>query len=174
MHLFDSNEFLRKFNKINDIIDSYYDVRLTLYRKRKEYMILHGMGNMNFDAVTAMLSTAFWCEGIGKNEVIRGASHSALVVGAFLKTGEQIGFARVISDRTRFAYILDVIVDASFRRMGIGRDMVKFILDHDELKDVYQWLLITKDAHGVYKNAGFDLVKRPGDWMEIRRDRPAR
>ncbi len=39
MHLFDSNEFLRKFNKINDIIDSYYDVRLTLYRKRKEYMI---------------------------------------------------------------------------------------------------------------------------------------
>jgi len=51
---------------------------------------------------------------------------------------------------------------------------MKYILDHDELKDVYQWLLITKDAHEVYKKVGFDIIKRPNDWMEIRLERPKR
>jgi DNA topoisomerase-2 len=39
MHLFDSNDTLQKFEKVSDIIDSYYDVRLKLYQTRKDYMI---------------------------------------------------------------------------------------------------------------------------------------
>jgi DNA topoisomerase-2 len=39
MHLFDGNDTLQKFDKVSDIIDSYYDVRLELYQTRKEYMI---------------------------------------------------------------------------------------------------------------------------------------
>jgi len=39
MHLFDANDTLQKFEKISDIIDSYYDVRLKLYQTRKDYMI---------------------------------------------------------------------------------------------------------------------------------------
>ncbi len=50
--------------------------------------------------------------------------------------------------------------------------MINYILNHHELTDVYQWLLITKDAHGVYSKAGFSPVSRPLDWMEIRKNRP--
>ena len=128
---------------------------------------------MDFAKVTAMLATAFWCEGISELEVRRGAENSALVVGAFLG-GEQVGYARAISDKTRFAYILDVYVDERFRRRGIGQMMVRGILGHEDLKDVYQWLLITKDAHGVYEKLGFRVTARPGDWMEIRTPRPRR
>jgi DNA topoisomerase-2 len=39
MHLFDSNDTLQKFEKVSDIIESYYDVRLKLYQTRKDYMI---------------------------------------------------------------------------------------------------------------------------------------
>jgi DNA topoisomerase-2 len=39
MHLFDSNDTLQKFEKVSDIIDSYYNVRLKLYQTRKDYMI---------------------------------------------------------------------------------------------------------------------------------------
>jgi DNA topoisomerase-2 len=39
MHLFDANDILQKFDKVSDIIDSYYDVRLQLYQTRKNYMI---------------------------------------------------------------------------------------------------------------------------------------
>lgn len=133
--------------------------------------LVDGFEKMDFESVTRMLSQSFWCSGIRIDEVRQGARNSALVVGAFLENREQVGFARVISDKTRFAYILDVYVDEQYRKQGIGQEMVTYILDHNELKDVYQWLLITKDAHGVYGKVGFVPVSRPLDWMEIRSSR---
>ena len=136
-----------------------------------EIIIKDGLQNMDFAKVTAMLSQSFWTPGIHIDEVKQGASNSALVVGAFLDDETQTGYARVISDNTRFAYILDVYVDENFRRMGIGQKMMKYILTHESLKDVYQWLLITKDAHEVYRKVGFTELSRPSDWMEIRHQR---
>ncbi|MGE5678847.1 MAG: GNAT family N-acetyltransferase [Pseudomonadota bacterium] len=81
---------------------------------------------------------------------------------------------RPSSDKTRFAYICDVIVDEGFRRKGIGQQMVNHMLGSSELSDVYQWLLITKDAHGVYQKSGFVPISRPESWMEIRNKRPER
>lgn len=128
---------------------------------------------MDFSRVTEMLSMSFWSPGIGIDEVTKGALNSALVIGAY-DNDEQVAYARVISDKTRFAYILDVYVDERFRRKGIGQAMVNYILKHDDLKDVYQWMLITKDAHGVYGKCGFRELSRPEDWMEIRKARPGR
>jgi N-acetylglutamate synthase-like GNAT family acetyltransferase len=142
--------------------------------KRIEYSVKSGFAAMDFDKVTDMLKDAFWCVGIKKAEVVHGAQNSALLVGAFTPEGKQIGYARAISDKTRFAYILDVIVDPAFRKQGVGQAMMNSILANPELKDVYQWLLITKDAHGVYKKVGFNSVARPADWMEIRHQRPQR
>jgi len=138
-----------------------------------EYSIKDGYDEMDFDKVTDMLKDTYWSNGIKKKEVIQGAYNSALLVGAFTNN-KQIGYSRVISDKTRFAYILDVIVDEKHRKQGIGQAMVKYILDHPDLKDVYQWLLITKDAHGVYHKVGFNPLARPNDWMEIRHNRPDR
>jgi GNAT superfamily N-acetyltransferase len=129
---------------------------------------------MDFEKVTGMLSQAFWSPGIGRAEVKKGAQNSALVVGAFLPDGRQIGYGRVISDKTRFAYIMDIYIDEPYRKQGIGQAIMKFILSHETLKDVYQWTLITKDARGVYSKLGFKVISRPLDWMEIRKDRPQR
>lgn len=138
------------------------------------YKMNSGFLEMDFDKATDMLKDAFWCRGTKKKEVIKGAENSALVVGAFTENNKQIGYARVISDKTRFAYILDVIVDENFRKQGIGQSMVKYILNHSELRDVYQWLLITNDGHGVYQKVGFTALAQPHEWMEIRNKRPAR
>ncbi len=40
---------------------------------------------------------------------------------------------------------MDVYVDENFRKKGIGQLMINNILKNEELKDVYQWLLITKE-----------------------------
>lgn len=138
----------------------------------EDIVINDGLKNMHFEKVTKMLSNAFWCKGIEINEVIKGAKNSALVVGVFIYNGNQIGYARAISDKTRFAYILDVYVDENFRRNGIGQKMINYTLNYEELKDVYQWLLITDDAHGVYSKVGFNSVSHPLNWMEIRKNRP--
>lgn len=132
-----------------------------------------GFDAMDFRKVTEMLAEAHWCRGTKIEEVTKGAENSALLVGAFLPDGTQIGYVRVISDKTRFAYIVDVVVDEAFRRRGVGQAMMAYTLAHKSLSDVYQWLLITKDAHGVYRKLGFEVTSRPLDWMEIRHPRPA-
>jgi GNAT superfamily N-acetyltransferase len=136
--------------------------------------IRFGWSNMKFDQITEMLENAFWCKGIKKEEVEKGSMNSALLVGAFNSESEQVGFARAISDKTRFAYILDVIVREDYRRKGIGQNMIKSMIENKEMSNVYQWVLITKDAHEVYKKVGFSVAKRPNDWMEIRKTRPER
>jgi len=129
---------------------------------------------MDFDRITAMLENAFWSTGIKKPEVIKGAQNSALLVGGFNEENTQIAYSRVISDKTRFAYILDVYVDENYRKQGIGQAMIRHILSNPELSDVYQWALITKDAHGVYQKVGFYPLLHPNNWMQLRFDRPMR
>jgi len=139
----------------------------------EKLVVKDSVAEMDFERVRDMLAESYWSPGISRAEVVRGAENSALVVGAFL--GElQIGYARVISDKTRFAYILDVYVAETHRRKGVCRTMMRHILTHRELKDVYQWLLITKEAHAVYRALGFAPVARQTDWMEIRNVRPER
>lgn len=126
---------------------------------------------MQFDRVTAWLAEAYWSQGIGKGEVILSARNSAYVVGVF-DDGGQVGYARVISDKYRFAYILDVIIDPVRRHQGLGEQLIASILRSPELQYVYQWILITGDAHGFYEKCGFKKFTRPDDWYEIRNPRP--
>jgi GNAT superfamily N-acetyltransferase len=142
--------------------------------KMVKYSLKDGYNEMDFDRITNMLREAHWSIGIKKREVIQGAENSALLVGAFTDDNEQIGYSRVVSDKTRFAYILDVYVDDRYRKKGIGQSMIRYIINHPELKDVYQWMLLTKDAHRVYHKVGFGPVADPDGWMEIRHNRPDR
>lgn len=137
-------------------------------------IIKDGIEKMDFQKITEMLSKAYWSPKIKIEEIKKGAINSALVVEAFANGSEQIGYARVISDKTRFAYITDVYIEEKFRKRGIGQKIINYILQHEELRDVYQWLLITKDAHGVYEKVGFKPTSRPMDLMEIRNSRPLR
>ncbi len=124
--------------------------------------------------IRTMLKTTFWCPGITTQEIMQGIEHSALVVGAYDTSGRQVGFCRVISDKTRFAYLLDVVVAEECRHQGIGQAMVQFAVTHPELRDVYQWLLKTSDAHGMYGKCGFVPLDTPEQWMGIMQQRPDR
>lgn len=75
------------------------------------------------------------------------------MLGAY-KNGEQVGFLRVVSDKTRFAYLCDVWVEEKHRGKGLARRMVRLALEHPDFKTV-NWLLATLDAHGVYARIGF-------------------
>ena len=72
---------------------------------------------IDFITVHAWLAGTYWTPGITRKRVEEGAGNSSLVVGAY-EGGDwrQAGFLRVVSDRTRFAYIADVFVGDEFRR----------------------------------------------------------
>jgi len=126
---------------------------------------------MDFDSVSKWLREVYWSPAITKEEVIFGTKNSSFVVGGFDEHGKQVSFLRILSDKVRFAYILDVIVDPPFRKQGIGSAMVKYAMEHPEMSLVYQWVLKTKDAHGVYAKLGFGPINDPERWMIIRGQR---
>jgi len=121
---------------------------------------------VDFASVSAWLAGAYWCPGIPRAAVERAARGSSLVAGAYAADGAQVGYLRVVSDRTRFANVMDVFVAEPQRRRGIGRALVRFALQHPDHRDISRWLLGTQDAHGVYAHEGFRLLQEPGRVME--------
>jgi GNAT superfamily N-acetyltransferase len=141
-----------------------------LNRVHGEYELSTDASRIDWVRVHGWLSSSYWTPGISLKRVQTAGLNSALLVGAYNKLG-QVGFARVISDKARFAYLCDVWVEESHRGKGLGRAMVKMALEHPELSQV-SWLLATKDAHGVYARLGFQPLKEPARWMSLGEFRP--
>ncbi len=131
-----------------------------------EYEIDDNFARIDFDAVHSMLTESYWTPGISKDQILKGASNSALCIAAY-SNGLLIGFARVVSDRSRFAYLCDVIVHPDHQKRGIGRAMVKHAMLEPDLAPC-RWMLATKDAHGVYADLGFTPLKEPERWMTFK------
>ena len=131
-----------------------------------EYEIDDDPTRLDFAQAQAWLSGAYWSPGITRAQVERAARFSSLVVGAY-RGGRQAGYLRVISDRTAFAYICDVFVDSAHRKQGLAKAMVRFALSHPEHQHLRRWLLVTRDAHGVYREVGFDALPQPENWLAL-------
>jgi ribosomal protein S18 acetylase RimI-like enzyme len=135
------------------------------------YVIDDDIDAVDFKRVTDWLAGSYWSSRISRAEVEKGARNSSLVVGAYNSDGVQVGYARVASDKTRFAYIMDVFVDPEHRRKGLAGAMTTFALAHPEHRDVYQWLLATHDAQHVYEKVGFKSLEHPERWMLLRKEK---
>ena len=135
-------------------------------RTHHEYVIEEGSSRIDWARVHSWLTTSYWSPGITRDRVERAARHSALVLGAFIGR-EQVGYLRVISDKTRFAYLCDVWVETAHRRRGLARAMVRYAMEHPEFSTV-KWLLATADAHAVYSTMGFSPLQEPQRWMECK------
>ncbi len=108
---------------------------------------------------------SYWAKGRTMEEVLRTIDHS-LCFGVY-HNREQIGFARVITDYTTFAYLADVYILESHRKQGLSRWMMEVILAHPQLQGLRRFMLATRDAHPLYEKFGFKSVSKPDRWMEI-------
>lgn len=123
-----------------------------------------GAEHTDFDTVHPWLASTYWSPGVSRERVEKAARHSALVVNGFIG-GLQVGYCRIVSDFTTFAWVCDVYVDESARGQGIARQLVGYAMAHPDLQGLRRWLLATKDAHGVYEGLGFSVVANPERWM---------
>jgi GNAT superfamily N-acetyltransferase len=80
--------------------------------------------------------------------------------------GKQIGFARVITDYATYAYIGDVYILEDYRGQGLSKWLMQVIIDYPELQGLRRWSLLTRDAHGLYRKAGFTKSQNPERYME--------
>jgi len=80
---------------------------------------------------------------------------------------QQIGFARVVTDYTVFAWVLDVFIIEKHRGNGLGKLLVSSIMNHQKLQGINRWGLNTFDAHSLYEKFGFKAIEKPEINMEI-------
>lgn len=121
---------------------------------------------IDLEAVHAFLSRSYWSPGITREKVARAIAHS-LCFGVY-DHGTQVGFARVVTDRSSFAYLADVYILESHRGRGLASRLMLAITGHPELQGLRRWLLATRDAHGLYARFGFGPPASPDRLMERR------
>jgi len=132
-----------------------------------EYQIDDSRQRIDFPRVQQWLATTYWSPGVTLDMVIRAAENSALLVGAY-HDALQVGYLRLVSDKTTFGWVADVYVDEQHRRKGIAVAMVRFAIDHPEFQTLRKWMLGTRDAHPVYAKAGFGQLDKPQNTMLLR------
>lgn len=111
------------------------------------------------------LASCYWAESI-PFDVMRRSIENSLPFGVY-DAGNQVGFARVITDYATFAYLGDVFILESHRGRGLSKRLMEVIMTHPKLQGLRRWHLVTRDAHGLYQQSGFSPLRNPALHMEI-------
>jgi GNAT superfamily N-acetyltransferase len=135
---------------------------------KDNYKISSDRSLLDLDVIHGYLSCSYWAEDIPL-EIVRKAIENSLCFGVY-NNKKQIGFARVISDYTTFAYLADVFILEEERGKGLSKWLVECILKHEQLKGLRNFCLLTRDAHTLYERFGFRNLERPQNFMAIKTD----
>ena len=130
---------------------------------KNEYTISTDKNKIDTRYVYGFLTESYWSPGISFQKVNKGIE-GALSFGIYSRE-QQIGFARMITDQTSFAYLADVFIDDKFRGKGLGKWFVETILAHPGLQGLRRILLATRDAHKLYEQFGFTPLPNPDRFM---------
>jgi len=128
------------------------------------YLISDDAKLLCMDVIHGYLVQSYWSAGIPRDVLERGITNS-LPFGVY-DSGQQVGFARVVSDFATFAYLADVFVLESYRGRGLSKRLMEVIRSHPKLQGLRRWHLVTRDAHGLYRQYGFTPLAAPERHME--------
>jgi GNAT superfamily N-acetyltransferase len=122
----------------------------------------------DLDLVCGFLTNSYWAKGLSR-AVLERSIEAALVYNLIEDaSGAQVGFARVVTDQARMAWLSDVFVLESHRGRGLGRWLAQTAMDDPRLATVRRWMLATDDAHGLYRQLGWQDAPA-GVYMTLRR-----
>jgi len=129
------------------------------------YKISSNKADMDFSTIHSFLYSSYWAKGIPK-ETLQAAIENSLCFGVFTNSGNQVGFARVVTDFATFGYLADVFILESYRGKGLSKWLMEVIFAHPKLQNFRRFTLATRDAHGLYRKFGFKELAYPETFME--------
>jgi len=132
---------------------------------KEHFTISTDPSRLDRDVIADMLARSYWASGRPR-ETLERALDNSLVFGIY-EGDKQVGIARVVSDYAVFAYLCDVIIHEDYRTHGLGKWLIETVMAHPDLQGLRRWSLATRDAHGLYKQYGWNPLTNPGNWMEI-------
>jgi GNAT superfamily N-acetyltransferase len=119
---------------------------------------------LQIDVIHQFLTTAYWAKG-RTIEDVKKTINNCLYFGVYLDD-KQIGFARIATDYTVFAYLMDVFILPEHTGKGYSKQLMKAINEESQLQSCKVWMLKTSDAHGLYKQFGYTELGHPEKVME--------
>jgi GNAT superfamily N-acetyltransferase len=140
---------------------------MSAYTRFDGYEISTEPGLLDFEVIHEFLAKSYWSPGIPRS-IVERAIRNSLCFGLYCRA-EQVGFARVITDKATFAYLADVFVLESHRGKGLSKWLMQVIKAHEDLQGLRRFMLITQDAHGLYQQFEFGALANPSRVMEITR-----
>jgi GNAT superfamily N-acetyltransferase len=126
--------------------------------------ILTDKKKLQIDVIHQFLTTAYWDKG-RTIENVKKTINNCLCFGVYLDE-KQIGFARIVTDYTVFAYLMDVFILPEHTGKGYSKQLMKAINEESQLQSCKVWMLKTSDAHGLYKQFGYTELGHPEKVME--------
>lgn len=123
---------------------------------------------LQLDVIHNFLSNhSYWSKKISR-ELVQKAMENSYCVGVY-KDGRQVAYARFITDYATFGYLSDVFVLPEHRGKGLSKAIVNHILEPDWVAGLRNIMLATVDAHGLYRQFGFEPLKYPERYLLISR-----
>jgi GNAT superfamily N-acetyltransferase len=132
--------------------------------QRDRFTISTDPARLDVDSIVNMLTRAYWAVGRPRQRTERALNNS-LVFGVY-DGDKQVGVARVVTDFSIFAYLCDVFIHEDYRSHGLGKWLIQTVLEHPDLAEMRRWVLVTSDAHGLYRQYGFTSIDDPEHWMQ--------
>jgi GNAT superfamily N-acetyltransferase len=133
---------------------------------KDDYLISTDKTKLDIGFIHHFLSTeAYWSKGIPLDTVQRAIQNS-LNFGVFHQD-KQVGYARIVSDLATVAYLGDVFIIPEHRGQGLSKWLIEQVMAHPDLKGLRRWVLLTRDAHELYRQYGWQSIASPDRWMEI-------
>ena len=128
-----------------------------------EYIISTDRRKLNIEVIHGYLKNAYWSKNKPK-ALVQKSIKGSICFGVY-HNKQQVGFARVITDLTTFGYLADVFIVPDYQGKGLGKLLIKTIMECPDLQGFRGWLLGTRDAHGLYAKYGFRELENPKIWM---------
>ncbi|TWF38816.1 acetyltransferase (GNAT) family protein [Chitinophaga polysaccharea] len=131
-----------------------------------EYTVSTDRSRLDINAIHDYLSReSYWSQNI-PFDIVKQSVENSIPFGVY-HGQQQIGFARVITDNALFGYLADVYILTPHRGKGLSKLLMRTIMDHPVIKGLRRLLLITSDAHGLYRQFGFTEIPNPEKYMQV-------
>ncbi|MDR5699661.1 GNAT family N-acetyltransferase [Agromyces aerolatus] len=134
----------------------------------RTYRYSSDSAELDRELVHRWLSTdAYWAIGRAR-EIQDAAIDGSRNFGGYDEaSGDQVAYARVVTDGVTFAWLCDVYVDPAVRGEGVGVALVEQVVTEIRALGVRRIVLVTGDAHGLYERFGFTAIDTPERWMVL-------
>lgn len=131
------------------------------------YSISSDKNKLDIPAIHDYLcNRSYWAEGRSMDSVRTSIDHS-MCFGVYDENERMVGFARVVTDKVVFAYLMDVFILEAHRGKGLAKLLLRHIMEHPELQ-VRLRLLRTANAHELYRQFGFEAIDDGHMYMQLR------